>query len=500
MTAAHPAAALFSFDLNLAPSLPLTRRYKATPTTAAAMYNPHIYLPPTAPPPVHVHPPAHAHALQPQHTPPTHQPPPHVMHAYGAVTSCHGGVTYPALPMVSAPLPPPPPPLVPVPQIDEPLRHVHDHEQMHMQPHGAIVVAHEQQLHHQHDHEHLHPHDIMPQEPLMYVPTPTPTPTSPARKRKRHTRTTTGCQSCRVQRVKCPEGPVLAHGKIACRRCWEVDRPCFYPVEGTVKRGKMKEERWVRAVEAGPEWNYDTDGGVTDEGGAPAYEWSAVTAAGAAAPGSTATSTSARTQSPENQDAGAGALPVHSGTGVLPAPAAPAAPAMPASTTNALLAVTASPVTQTTPVAIATWISNELVNQLLNPAPPSVLTSFSLANLSSSETDRSIVSYFESQGCNEICAATTTKSNWIFAQLFPRLLTNLFSPPPEDALALTVGGWLFNCLMHLCYVHRGNVETDQAKSWHWKAEAQSYRQKASYAILRAKVRFPEDTWKTEEYL
>ncbi|TXT04815.1 hypothetical protein VHUM_04083 [Vanrija humicola] len=170
------------------------------------------------------------------------------------------------------------------------------------------------------------------------------------------------------------------------------------------------------------------------------------------------------------------------------------------SSTSALVTVTSNPTTQTTPGGIATWISNELINQLLNPAPASVLTSFSLASLSNSETDRSIVSYFESQGCNEICSATTSKSNWIFAQLFPRLLTILFSPPPEDALAVAVRAWLYNCLLHLSYVHRGNVETDQAKSWYWKSEAQKYRQKASYAILRAKVRFPENAWKTEEYL
>ncbi|WOO85996.1 uncharacterized protein LOC62_07G009484 [Vanrija pseudolonga] len=459
------------------------------------MYNPHIYLapsaPPPPPPPIHVPPPhTHAHA----HAPPP-QPPPHVMHAYVGVTGCHGGVPYPALPLVSTALAAPPPPPPPMPLIvDEPLRAVHEHEVIHGHEH---LNAHPHPHPHEQpqqipaivDHEHRHPHDLAPQEPMMYA-----APASPPRKRKRHTRTTTGCQSCRVQRVKCPEGPVIAHGKIACRRCWEVDRPCFYPVEGTVKRGKMKQERWIRAVEAGPEWNYDTDGGATDEG-VGVYEWTMATAA--TAPGSTATSTYARTQSPPDSEGGGASAPA-----ALPTLPAPAAPAMVSSSANALVPVTVNPTTQSTPVGVATWISNELLNQLLNPAPPSVLTSFSLANLSSSETDRSIVSYFESQGCNEICAATSSKSNWIFAQLFPRLLTILFSPPPpsEEGLALTVRQWLFNCLMHLCYVHRGNVETEQAKSWHWKSEAQSYRRKASYAILRAKVRFPEDAWKTEEYL
>ncbi|KAL1404974.1 hypothetical protein Q8F55_008587 [Vanrija albida] len=81
-----------------------------------------------------------------------------------------------------------------------------------------------------------------------------PSPAAP-RKRRPHTRTSTGCRECRRQRIKCAEGPVSTTGrKVVCRRCWETDRPCHYPVGGRLQRGKGAREDMWEAAEDVAQW------------------------------------------------------------------------------------------------------------------------------------------------------------------------------------------------------------------------------------------------------
>lgn len=145
-----------------------------------------------------------------------------------------------------------------------------------------------------------------------------------------------------------------------------------------------------------------------------------------------------------------------------------------------------------------------MLTSLFNATGPAgVLGGMTLAGLSATTEDRAIVSYFEREGCNEIVSTTAPKHNWIFTQLFPRLLSTLNTGShirAKDDVNASVREYLHMCLLYIAYVHRGNVEPDATKTWHWRSEAARHRQKANYAILRAKVRFPEDQWKTEEYL
>ncbi|TXT04817.1 hypothetical protein VHUM_04085 [Vanrija humicola] len=147
-------------------------------------------------------------------------------------------------------------------------------------------------------------------------------------------------------------------------------------------------------------------------------------------------------------------------------------------------------------------LPKDVWSTLLAPAPAKSLSLFSLASFSTSAVDRTVVSYFELQGHNDIVAVTSSRQNWIFTQLFPRLFAILFAPEDRTAprISSIIRDWLQACLLHLSYVHRGNVEKDPPKSWYWRSEAAKYRQAASYALLRAKVTSTNDEWKTEEYL
>ena len=138
---------------------------------------------------------------------------------------------------------------------------------------------------------------------------------------------------------------------------------------------------------------------------------------------------------------------------------------------------------------------------LLSPPPPPVLNTFTLASLTEEEAARPVVSYFEHEGCNEIVSASKAKHNWIFTQLFPRLFATLTtSPPGKDTVQGLIREWLQACLVQISYVHRGNLEPDPGKAYVWRRESDKARQRANYALLRAKVRFPEGQWRTEEYL
>ncbi|KLT42911.1 hypothetical protein CC85DRAFT_312001 [Cutaneotrichosporon oleaginosum] len=382
---------------------------------------------------------------------------------------------------------------------------------------------------------------------LPYVPIPSlDRQAAPARKRKPHTRTKTGCRRCRQQRVKCPEGPVGPSGRqVICRRCWETDRPCYYPAKG-VKRDRNSEEAWERAEDV-DEWRWGngvpSGGGGREVGGGdggyvpqlqPAqpvggdlgalsfglgqalidtappegFDWSVLFAPAPPAP-------------PQHQQQQASILPLEDdeerqhqqeeqqrqhqqqhhqqtsharqnqnllqlvGTGAY-------------SPSSARVALPSAP----EPAAAS--LPQSFINSLLGPSPLNgMVAPITLAGLSTSQNDRLIVNYFEVEGCNEIVSTPKSKHNWIFMELFPRLLASLAAQPagsPSDDADGAVRQWLHLCLLQIAYVHRANIELDEAKSWHFRSEAARFRQKASYAILRAKVKWPGGQWKTEEYL
>ncbi|KAL1404959.1 hypothetical protein Q8F55_008571 [Vanrija albida] len=274
----------------------------------------------------------------------------------------------------------------------------------------------------------------------------TPDPT-PARKRRKHTRKATGCRECRRQHVRCAEGAVLASGRrAACKRCWQLDQACAYPANGRVRKGQLAAATW-EAAQAVDVW------------------------VGAGAEGSPGAGTGAgRTElAPEAVIE----LPLPEGAVAVTAPIAP---------------------------TLDAWLSTELWRSVLTPSPAKPLSTFTLAALHTAPLDRQVVSYFETQGCNEIVAVSTYKHNWIFSQLFPRLFGILLAAPVEDSVDSSIRDWLRNSLLHLAYIHRGNVEHDEPKSWYWRSEGTKHRQLASYALLKAKVHSPADEWKTEEYL
>lgn len=334
----------------------------------------------------------------------------------------------------------------------------------------------------------------------------------PPRKRKRHTRTTTGCKQCRVQRVKCPEGPISAitGRKIVCRRCWETDQPCFYPIKGMIKRGKGKDrdDAWERAEDV-EEWG-TASGGSDSAHDSQDYQhhyderddiniidWSTLQGgAQVSGPQGTAFITSVETK-PMLAQQHHNASPIIAAS-ITADPIAVQSLSMSPTNANGVSVQPCPPAYGFTSVDKS--LSVDMINYLLNPNPMGNLGSFSLAAMSQSTGDRAVVSYLETRGCNEIQSATQVKHNWIFNQLFPRLLTILAAPVNSDEAGASVRDWLHHSLIQLAYVHRGNIDADPAKAWTWRAAAARHRQKAGCAILRAKVRYPERQWQTEEYL
>ncbi|WOO85993.1 uncharacterized protein LOC62_07G009481 [Vanrija pseudolonga] len=140
-------------------------------------------------------------------------------------------------------------------------------------------------------------------------------------------------------------------------------------------------------------------------------------------------------------------------------------------------------------------------------APPKVIASYTLASLSTSDADRATVSYFELQGCNEVTCVSSHRDNWIFTQLFPRLFQSLStssSGPSTPASAVSSNGtptlraWLHHSLLHLAYVHRGNVEKDALQSAFFLTQAREHRDRATTALFKAKVLGAE--FRSDDYL
>lgn len=402
--------------------------------------------------------------------------------------------------------------------------------------------------------------------------------TTPPRKRKRHTRKTSGCRECRRQHIRCSEGATLASGRrTSCKRCWQTDQACFYPANGRVKKGELKDETWEQAEEVEnwipPRADGDKEGtlGTPSPDALGVHVDLAPVGGGVLLPPLTLPPLPLHRGSADSLDVPLipMALPVmpvdgDPGTGSsflsctscdssglsdatinLPLPPLPGdtinltaglggVPESPLS--NALTLHGLSPwsvsasnilhllggedddtdadqekkgasVRVIEAVADANqdmtaWLPKDVWSSILSPAPSKSLSLFSLASLSTSPVDRTVVSYFELQGHNDIVAVASSRQNWIFTQLFPRLFAILFAPEDRSAPPITgvIRDWLQGCLLHLAYVHRGNVEKDPPKSWYWRSEAAKYRQAASYALLRAKVTSSNGEWKTEEYL
>jgi len=139
------------------------------------------------------------------------------------------------------------------------------------------------------------------------------------------------------------------------------------------------------------------------------------------------------------------------------------------------------------------------LQNLFNPTPTVPLSTFTLAALPSMPADRAAVSYFEAHGCNEIVAAPNSHSNWIYSVLFPRLYTMLNGPKGAGGEAF-VYDFVYHSLLRLSLVHRGNMETDPAKANEYRSMALQHRRTALYAALKARVGYPEETWRTERYL
>lgn len=310
---------------------------------------------------------------------------------------------------------------------------------------------------------------------LSTVAEPTPT-----RKRRKHTRKATGCRECRRQHVRCAEGVLLPSGRRStCKRCWQLDQACFYPTNGRVRKGELALETWEEA-EGVDEW-VGAEVEVLGEVAAATTPDAADGRKRKASADSSTTST---------------APPVGEGIIELPLPDAVK------TQTLALSRTTTSSRDAPTTAVRSPWLSTDLWRSVLTPSPAKPLSTFTLAALHSSPIDRQVVSYFETQGCNEIVAVSTYQHNWIFKQLFPRLFAIFLEVPGVTAMPvdMSIRDWLRNSLLHLAYVHRGNVEMDEPKSWYWRSEAGKYRQLASYSLLKAKVHCEGDEWKTEEYL
>lgn len=169
------------------------------------------------------------------------------------------------------------------------------------------------------------------------------------------------------------------------------------------------------------------------------------------------------------------------------------------------LAVRNSIIAESTSPGLGQSDLSSLLETLVNPAPASALSTFSIAGLSDCPLNRSAVSYFETQGCIEIVATSKMSHNWIYTQLFPRALASLCSPKPLSAAGKPtvhtyIRDYLHSSLLHLSFVHRGNLESGADKSWFWRCEAARSKKEADSAILKAKVLFNGPQWKTQEYL
>ncbi|KAJ9113012.1 hypothetical protein QFC22_006108 [Naganishia vaughanmartiniae] len=153
--------------------------------------------------------------------------------------------------------------------------------------------------------------------------------------------------------------------------------------------------------------------------------------------------------------------------------------------------------------------------------PVRPLRTFTLASMLSSPLERMAMAYFETRGCVEIVAAGEIKSNWIYAQVFPRvyeLLTGggggeVVGPLSRRGTGSGTGvqiahagarrlvkEYVHHSLIRLSCVHRANMESEPSRIEALRREVKAHEKMALKAGLMARVHFPESAWKTEEYL
>lgn len=318
--------------------------------------------------------------------------------------------------------------------------------------------------------------------------------TSPPRKRRRHTRKTTGCRQCRRLHVACVEGSLLPSGdKVVCKRCWQTDSECFYPVvAGVMKRRAVREEEWVRGVEVEVWVAPEASGEVMAAGG-----MAAPTRTSPSTSGPSVTTLPSTTVAYSKPDTSPSVMFTPTTLVDTPWEDVIELPTLP-STEWPLDFLTNNTSTTLVPTSPAPLLPPSVLRSLLPPDPPKLLMTFTLASHALAPADRSVVSYFEAQGCNDVVAVNSFKANWMHREVFPRL-QSLFSTEASG-----VGGMMREYIrlnfLHLAHTHRANIETDTVRHWGWKNEAARYLDRANSALLRAQCASRNDEWKTEEYL
>ncbi|KAL1404971.1 hypothetical protein Q8F55_008584 [Vanrija albida] len=263
-------------------------------------------------------------------------------------------------------------------------------------------------------------------------------------RRRRYQRKSTGCRACRLHHVKCVEGVVAASGrKTSCRRCLETRRECFYPVGGSVRRGELAKEPWVRAEDPG-------DDVIEIERDPPSSAGSSVARRQTSI---TASSSGANTPS----------LPISTLFELLsPSPAAPLS-------TFTIASLSTSPLER----SAVTFFETRGCTDIVSVATPSRNWIFTQ----------------------------------LLPRAFVSLLTPNGAAPNGGALTPAGGGdapallrrWLHNNLLELSCIQRSHIEGDAHKAAIWRAEAARFRNIADGAMFRAKVLYPGQ-WKTDEYL
>ncbi|WVW80693.1 hypothetical protein I302_102679 [Kwoniella bestiolae CBS 10118] len=367
----------------------------------------------------------------------------------------------------------------------------------------------------------------------------------PPRKKARLQRANTGCKDCRHRRVKCPEGPLdLRSGrKGACRKCWENDTECFYPSTAHKPSKLLKDVIWVKA---GP-FEHETTTSKTPEQDNGASNTASSSGQSSSSPISPTTSTIP--QSLFDLPPPTAAFRFNIDPNTLPTTSRPIAVNPPHIDQNALdmtyflnptapvdnilfpfasssasitaledegqtdanstdtsvdswLASLREPYpTRNTPTnAFAPYLQPDLIKALFHPNPTAPVSRFTLASLPCGSIDRTALSYFESQGCNEIVAAPTPKANWIHSLLFPQIYHLLSTVPSSKTPQGMIRDYAYHALMQLSFVHRGNVEKDATRAVYWKSEAMKHRRLGSSAVLKVKALYKGSGWKTEEYL
>ncbi|KAJ9117712.1 hypothetical protein QFC24_006426 [Naganishia onofrii] len=155
-------------------------------------------------------------------------------------------------------------------------------------------------------------------------------------------------------------------------------------------------------------------------------------------------------------------------------------------------------------------------------SPVRPLRSFTLASLLTSPLEQTAMAYFETNGCGDIAAVGEMKSNWIYAQMFPRvhdLLATSFEKaqrpgtlPKRSKSSGTdveiarvearqyVKEYVYHSLIRLSCVHGANKESEPSRIEALRREVWAHEKRAMMAGLMARIHFPESAWKTEEYL